>query len=816
MMAAEEELDMSKTLFNDGWICMYEQIEGRKGPRYIGPVTLPHDGMIALERSGEVTDGGHKGYFPNVRLLYSRRLFVPAEDAGKYIALQFDGVMRNARVHVNGSFAAQWGNGYQRAYVEIHPYLKYGEENEIIVEASTGNDSRWYTGAGIYRNVYLIVKEPLRFAQSGVKLRTADADEQIAALQAELPVVNGGFAGQTVETVITLRDAKGEAVCTDRRRVHVPGGESVTVSPRLYVKAPRLWSCESPELYDVEARIVAGDRVLDSESFRFGIRTLRMDPERGLCVNGRTVKLYGGCVHHDNGILGAAAFGAAEDRKIRLMKEAGYNAVRFSHGPMSEQLMDACDRYGLLVMDELTDIWHRSKTPGDQSMTFEREWPEMLRSMIDKAYDHPCVVMYSVGNEINVLGTRAGDDLGRRLVEAVRRLDPTRYVTSAVNGMVSMMGAPAVSDPEKAAAEAAEINAMLSQAMEQMSAMQCAEPVMEATREFSETLDVVGYNYAEDKQLLDTERFTNRMCVGSETFPRWIVKNWRMMAEHPNIIGDFNWTAWDYLGEAGIGKNGLTGEPTVGLYEGFPYKLANCGDIDIAGVRRPQSYYREMAVGLRAEPYIAVQHPDRYGKQIAMSPWSWTDCVSSWSWEGCEGRPVRVEVYGIGDEAELIVNGVSLGREPVPQENVGLENAYCTVFDAVYQPGRVEAVLYAAGREVGRAALVSAEPATELRVTAEPVMPWAADLRYYDVRLTDAAGVLKAHSDRAVRVTVEGAAVLQGFGSAAPLSLDSFVSGSFETYYGTAVLAIRPTGHGEVRVTVAADGCETVRITEMV
>lgn len=804
---------MSKVSFNDNWSFMYQYVQGNNKLFPSEQVTLPHDAVITLDRYAEQPNGNAKGFFPNTKLLYAKKFQVSEEMRGKYIALQFDGVYRNVHVMVNGNFAGKCNNGYQRFYVDIYPYLNYGGENEVTVEVSSGDDARWYTGTGIYRNVYLITAETVHLANGGVKVKTKEADKEMAVLEAKMTLVNDGFLPETVETITEIIDIDGKKVAVDRRKISIMGNGEAEETARIYLKTPKLWSVNTPNLYSCRVRVERDGIVLDETDFHIGIRTITLDPVRGFCINGENLKLYGGCIHHDNGIVGCAAFKAAEYRKVRLLKEAGYNALRFAHNPMSEELMDACDYYGVVVMDELSDTWDLSKTSEDHSKTFEDDWKQSVSSLIDKAYNHPCVVMYSVGNEIKELGMARGRELGRKLVNEFRKMDDSRYITSGVNGLVCMMPPATVTDPTQGNPE--EINAMMSQMMEQMGAMQCMDVVVEATREFSETLDIVGYNYAEDKQLLDTVKFTNRICVGSETFPKAIAKNWKLINENPNIIGDFSWTAWDYIGEAGIAKNGEKGDWTAGLYEGYPYKLANCGDFDIAGLRRTQSVYRECVIGARKIPYIAVVNPVRYGQKIDTTPWSWSDSVSSWSWDGFEGKPIEVEVYGVGDEVELIINGTSLGRKDIPQVSEGKINAYCTVFDVIYEPGTIEAVLYKNGEEQGRYQLATATDKIKLTIHDQNINmkdEWK-DLLYYEIHLTDENGIVKVNSDRKVKVIVEGDGKLQGFGTAAPISTENFGSGEFTTYYGKAVLAIRPIGDGEIRVCVETEGCETIEFT---
>ena len=799
---------MSKELFNSDWSFMYQLVEGNKKVCPPEKITIPHDAVIQLERYKEQSNGTAKGFFPNVKLLYAKKFYVKKEWKGKYICLQFDGVYQNAKVLINGNYAGQCENGYERFFVEIHPYLHYGEENEVVVEASSGDDSRWYTGAGIYRNVYLIISEQLHFAYGGIKISTKSASEQIAVLESKLHLMNGGFLPETVETLIEIIDTDGQLIAADRRRISLHGQDQAELVSRIYVNNPQLWDIDAPNLYKCNMYLLKDERVMDEDSFQIGIRTISVDPVHGLCINGKKVKLYGGCVHHDHGIIGSAAFKAAEERKVRILKEAGYNALRFSHNPMSQELLDACDRYGLVVMDELTDVWNCSKTADDHSKTFSATWKRQVSSMVDKAYNHPSVIMYSVGNEINELSHLSGKKLGREIVAEFRRLDHTRFITSGINALASMMFAPTVSDQTKVNTQ--ELNEMMTQMMDQISLIQCQDQMVDAMREFSECLDVVGYNYAEDKQLIDMGKYSNRICIGTETFPKSIAKNWKMMQEHPAIIGDFSWTAWDYLGETAIGKNGVTGEWTSGLYEGYPYKLANCGDIDIVGTRRPQSYYRECVVGKRKEPYISVVNPARYGQQIMITPWSWSDSISSWSWDGYEGKPIQVEVYGAGDWVELIVNGESKGRKKVPQVSKEKELAFCTVFDTVYSPGKIEAILYKMEQEVGRYEIISASKEICINVEnqSKEIKDELNDLLYFEISLRDENGILKPNCDREIYVTVTGGGMLQGLGCASPIGTEGFHENKCTTYYGKALLAIRPVQTGEIQITVQSEGCK--------
>lgn len=797
---------MERILLNSDWYFRYKMIGAKAVNISAQKINLPHDAVIGLDCS---EDGDRKkGFYPNVRMLYSKELYADPQWKGEYIALRFDGVYKNAKVFVNGSYAGGNRCGYDCFIIEIHALLKYGEKNLITVEADSAYDSRWYSGAGIYRNVYLLRGGNIHFCPGKVRLCTKEADEEEAVLETQLDIRNEDMLTHTVEAVIELRDKEGSLASVSRRTVTLKERDTTRASWRIYVDSPKLWSTEEPNLYTCTVKLMEGEETVDEEKVSTGIRTISLSRKKGFCVNGKNVRMYGGCIHHDNGILGSAAFKEAEYRKIRKMKEAGYNAIRCSHNPMSEELMAACDKYGVLVMAELTDMWYYRKSEDDFSGTFDADWKKSAEALVDVCFNHPCVVMYSVGNEIKEAGRTNGWMTCRKLVNAFRSLDGTRYITAGINGMLTVTpGSSAI--PEKKAQT--EINTLIFDLMEKINEMQCRDIVVEATKETGGILDIVGYNYAEDKQLLDMEKFTDWICVGSETFPKDIAKNWGLVKKYPNILGDFSWTSWDYLGEPGIGRNRGNVNKAGDIYEVFPYKMANCGDFDITGYRRPQSFYRECVVGHRTDPYLAVRNMEHNAAGAIKTPWSWTDAVSSWSFKGHEGETAQVEVYGIGDEAELIVNGQSIGRKAIRQVTEGKLLAGVTVFDTVYEPGYVEAVLYRAGKEAGRYRVDTAADELEIRICEEQNNEWG-DIRFFTVSLTDKNGALKTDCDRQIKVSVDGAGVLQGFGSALTTSTENFVLGEYTTFYGRAQLAVRPCGEGEIKVKAEACGAQPVEI----
>ncbi len=807
---------MIRESFNDGWefrprVNPFAELGGVTAAYQ--PVTLPHDAMIGQPRAAAdgpaAREGAAAAYFPGGAFEYRKVFAVPEEHRGRRIFLEFEGVYRDAMVYVNGDYAGQRPYGYSLFRIDAGRFLRFGADNEIRVEARAHRDARWYTGAGIYRDTWLLSGGLVRIGPDGVRVTTPDIDTERAVVEVATRVENDSVAISSADIATEVRDADGNVVAADTAPVSVLPGEPATVRQRLYVRSPALWGPDSPALYTASVTLAGDDGAADAETVTFGIRSLQLDPDRGLRVNGKTVKLRGACVHHDNGVLGAATFPRAEERRVEILRDAGFNAIRMSHYPMSRAMLDACDRLGVLVMDEAFDMWTGAKSDFDYSLDFAQWWERDIEAMVAKDVNHPSVILYSIGNEIPETGSPAGAAWGRKLAEKVRALDGTRFVTNAVNGMLAVLGDLAALRAQ--ASEGAGINTLMADAGDAMNAISASELVSRRTAESFSVLDVAGVNYAEARYALDRELFPNRVIVGSETFPTRIDGNWRLVKQYGHVIGDFTWTGWDYLGEAGIGR------PQYATADGrrpdfaapFPHLLAGCGDIDITGYRRPASYYREIVFGLRSRPYLAVQRPEHHGQAFTGSPWAWSDSVASWSWPGSEGAPVTVEVYSDADEVELLVNGRSLGRQPA-----GQERRFRAEFEAVYEPGELVAVAYAGGAETGRDRLRSAAGPVLLRAEADrPVIAAdGGDLAYVVLTLTDPSGTGCTAADRPVRVEVSGAGVLLGFGSANPSTEERFDAAERRTYDGRALAVLRPAGPGKIRLTACAAGCDPAEV----
>ncbi|WP_433675055.1 glycoside hydrolase family 2 TIM barrel-domain containing protein [Microbacterium gorillae] len=790
---------MIRIPFHDGWSVgpKLGAFESRTAATASVPVTLPHDALRNLPRSAESGQGVHAGYIPGGVFEYARSFDVPREWADKTVRIEFEGVYRDATVFVNGDFAAHEPNGYTAFVVDADPFLRFGEENTLTVEARVHRDSRWYTGGGIYRPVHLVVADPVHIALDGTTATTTDIDADRAIVEIATIVENGTRHTATRRVRWSIVDADGAAVATGDAPITVLPGEQATARLRVPVAQPRLWGPDSPYLYRLRTELTdAAGAVIDEDETPLGIRRLQLDAARGLRINGETVDLRGACIHHDNGPLGAISVADAEQRRVRRLKEAGFNAIRSAHNPASRALLDACDREGMLVMDELTDVWTKSKTAFDSSIGFDERWRCDVAALVAKDRSHPSVVLYSIGNEILELATPHGATWSRRLAEEFRRLDPTRFVTNGINGIIANLG-------HLAEIAAADPNTMMADMGERMALMNASAFITDSIEESAAVLDVVGFNYADSRYDLDAELFPNRVIVGSETFPDRIASLWADVRRLPHVIGDFTWTGWDYIGEAGIGRVDYTDAPgyePTGTAGPFPYLLAACGDIDITGHRLPASFYREIAYGLRTEPTIAVHRPQHHGRPVAKTPWSWDDVVSSWSWDVAPGSPVTVDVYADAEEVDLLLDGVSIGRSAV-----GSPRALIARFETTYRRGELTAVAYRDHVEIGRSSLRSAADPV-LVVRAEHAEMAADGLGYVEIAIADADGVLLCDADRLVSVTVSGGS-LAGLGSGRARTEESFGADAVTTFDGRALAIVRadPTAD-QVRISVTADG----------
>jgi beta-galactosidase len=732
-----------------------------------GDVVGPFDRQAEGKTATGFTVGG-EGW-------YRKRFRLAAPTPGR-VEVLFEGVYMDSEVWLNGHRVGAHTNGYTPFAYDLTPHLSPSGENVLAVRVrNLGRNSRWYSGSGIYRHVWLdVLPEAARIQRWGVGVVT----QRLSDAGAELAITTRlEAAGPDVSLTSRIRDEHGRVVW------EASAPASAELRQTLALSAPRLWSPQSPSLYVLESELRRGGALLDSVETAFGVRIASFDAERGMSLNGAPIKLRGGCIHHDNGLLGAAAFDAAEARKVALLKARGYNALRPSHNLFSPAFLAACDHLGMMVIEETFDAWREPKLPQDYSTAFEADWRADLAAIVLSVRNHPSVVMYSIGNEIPGRNTPEGVETQWRLANEVHRLDPTRPVTAAINGFPGALLTP--SDPTARAGAGGVPD--------------------HASAVF---LDVVGYNYKLADYEADRRQFPQRILFGSESFPEELFAIWDLTERTPWLIGDFVWTAMDYLGEAGIGGSTLA-PATMNkamatlMPPGWPWMNAFCGDIDLIGNQKAPSFARDVAWGL-SPLEIAVQRPPPEGKQDVARRWGWSDELQSWTWPGAEGKPLVVRVYTVGDRVELRLNGAVAGAKPVTPAD--LKQAELKV---PYAPGVLEAVAFRGGAEIGRRRLVTVGAPAAVRLRPERPTGGAArgDLSYVAVEILDAQGRLTPEVARDVRIAVAGPAELIGFGSANPLATGSLQAPVARTWNGRALAILRGTGRpGRVRLEARSAG----------
>ena len=815
---------MKKQKFNQNWIftigsgSSLDALAG--GNNTAKQVTLPHDASIGRERNPEEPNGSGNGFFREESYVYTKTFSMNADDKDKNVYLEFEGVYQNAFVYVNNSFAGKCPYGYSNFYVDITKYLNYNEPNALKVVVENGVPSgRWYTGGGIYRDVNLMIAGRLHLVPDSVQLAAIEVEDDQAIIRAKSTIAYTGIGIREITLCTELMDAEGNVVAADEMSVTVEEHSEQEYQQKMYVPNPNRWDAENPYLYTYRTYIKENDSVIDEETRTFGIRKLQLDTKHGLRVNGKVVKLRGGCIHHDNGIIGTAEFTHSAEARVKKLKETGFNAIRSAHYPMSRKLLEACDKYGMYVMDEYSDVWVSTKVEFDYSTQMTEWWEHDIENLVKKDYNHPCVIMYSIGNEIPEAGNKFDVQWGKKLADKLRSLDDTRYTTNSLNLLLAIMNDLPKLMAQNAAAQAAantekdqpqEINSMMNNLGAMMAQFMASDFAAEKVKEACAQVDITGYNYAAARYEIDGKLFPNRILVGSETNPPDLDKNWELVEKLPYVIGDFDWTAWDYIGETGIGKINYTDQQSMGFYALYPCKIAYCGDINILGNRRPISYWRELIWGLRKAPYIAVQLPQHYGEPQSTTQWSMSDAVRSWNWNGYEGKPVKVEVYAAADEVELLINGQSVERK-----KVGETKKYITIFDTTYHAGKVEVIAYSDGKECGRDEILTASDEVVIAAKADRTQIPAdgSDIAYIDICMQDASGILNPNADKAVSISLDGPGEIMGYGSADPESEENYYDTVAKAYEGKLRAAVRGTGEtGKIVVTLSADGLESVKV----
>ena len=790
---------MKATSLLTGWTCRHL---GDTAPGK--PVTLPHDAMLAEPRTALSAGGTNTGWYEGYDYEYQRTLTVPENELADTHILEFEGVYHNAEVWLNGQKAAFRPYGYTNFYVDCAPYLHAGEnELRVIARNADQPNSRWYSGAGIYRPVQLWTARGAYIALNGVKIRTLSL--QPAVVEVRVKTTAPGTVRLMVDDLPAVQqESDGEAVFT------------------LTLDNARLWTPETPNLYTCRVSF-ADDGVTET----FGVRKVEWGTD-GFLLNGKRYIIQGACIHHDNGLLGAVCDPDAVARKVRLLKENGYNAIRSAHNPCSKALLTECDRQGMLVMDEYIDHWYIHKTEHDYVDYFNDWWHQDLTDMVEKDCNHPCVVLYSTGNEVSETAQKRGIALTKEMTDFLHGLDDSRPVTCGVNiffNFLSSIGFGVYSD-EKAKKEAeraekakqrgektSKKKAVGSQFFNNLAGLLGDEFMKRGatlhgcdvkTRDAFANMDIAGYNYGIYRYKRDLKKYPQRLILGSETFCNDAYKFRELAKQEPRLVGDFVWAGMDYLGEVMVGSWEYADYAET--FDGGPgWVSAGSGRIDLTGKPLGEALYTRVALEADNGPYIAVCPVNHTGDRHSPSAWKMTNAMPSWSWTGCEERKANVEVYARAARVELVLNGHTVGSKT-------LKNDCLARFSIPYESGTLEAVSYdAADHEMGRCKLQSAGGTTRLTLDAEEPTVKPGHLCYIRLRYTDENGITKPLARGSIQVQVRGG-TLVGLGSACPFNKHSYLDSETDTYYGEALAIVR-MGDGDAMTIAASDGEYSAELT---
>jgi len=733
-----------------------EDLPASEGKKQIGPFSEDSPGKGS---TGHVLGG--TGW-------YRKTFTLDQSSEGKKVQILFDGVYMNSEVWINGQSLGIHPYGYTPFYYDLTPHLKpAGEPNILAVKVNNnGKNSRWYSGSGIYRHVDLVVTDQVHIPIWGISVSTPEVNKEKATVKFNIDVANGtNESGKLVVTTQIILPGKPENIkaITTIDPFEKGGAEQI-----FEINNPSLWSPESPYLYQAITDVSFNGKIVDQQTTTFGIRSIEFSAEKGFLLNGEKVLLKGGCMHHDNGPLGSATIDRAEERRVELMKKFGFNAIRTSHNPPSRQFLDACDRLGVLVIDEAFDQWQRPKNPEDYNLYFDKWHQRDLEAMVLRDRNHPSVIFWSIGNEINERVDSSGIEIMKNLSAIVKKIDSTRPVTEAI---CFFWDHPTYK--------------------------------WESTNTAFSLLDVGGYNYQWREYENDHKIAPSRLMMGTESFPKEAFENWQMVEKHPYVIGDFVWTSMDYLGESGIGHSSVKKDSKDQFSMDWPWYNAYCGDIDICGFKKPQSYYRDV-VWKVSNLEMAVHSPIPSGMKELVSMWGWSDEQQSWNWTGNEGQKLQVNVYSNYPEVRLEMNGKIIGTKPVSEET-----KLTATFEVPYEAGELKTIALKDGKEMETKVLKTTGNPAKIRLTADrsEIKASRNDLSYVTVEVVDETGALIPNANLPIQFKVEGAGELAAVENGNPADMKSFRAPQVTSFNGRCLVILRPNGtSGEIKLKAESAG----------
>ena len=779
---------MREIPFNLGW---QRTIGDRWSHQSPCVVDLPDDYIHTLPRHPDAPGRGMVGFFPSENAEYSHSLTLPENFRGTLL-LYLDGAYEKAEIFVDYNFVHSHPYGYTGDFSDLARWVKKGTQTLRIATSCQHPASRWYTGGGLYRGAVLYEAGKV-YIHPWDAFVTTHVEKQQATIQVDVNITNRGAATSGKLTASLSTDSAPDQILSNETiSCSLEEGTS-SLHFQLMLHQPELWSLENPFLYRLSLSIHTAEDI-DTHQVIFGIRTIEIDPQRGFRLNGHTIKLRGGCIHHDNGFLGAAAFPRSEERKIELLKSAGFNAIRTAHNPPSTSLLNACDRLGMLVLDESFDCWCVGKTPMDYHQSFEKWWDYDTAAMIRRDRNHPCIFCYSIGNEIIEFdGASDGILWGKRQADLIRSLDPTRPITSGIN--------MACGRPEKY--------------YDNMNYQQMAYDMAhtdgiyngqdfwgKSTEKGIANLDIAGYNYMYNRYTSDRKKYPTRIIMGTETMPFYAYENMLAVQNNPQVIGDFVWVAMDFLGEAGMGGIVWGTEPPKQMpFEGWPWLSSYQGDLDMTGWRRPINYYRNIVWGMDQGIHLFSRHPKHAYEQFYGNGWHWEYVLPTWTYEDeWVQKDTAVVAYANCDEVIFLLNDKLVAR--VKPER------YIARAIIPYEPGTLCAIALKNGQEIATDSLQSAGAPYTIRLSADRTVLRAdgMDLSYIRAELIDEKGVVCFTSQKEITVTVYGAGKLVGVGSGNPKTEESYILPTRQTFEGSITAAIRSeTQGGDILVSFVAD-----------
>jgi beta-galactosidase len=787
---SKESALQRERLFDSEWRFIRDSVAGAEQPGYDDSqwrlLDLPHDWSIEdlpagdsiigpfSKKSGGPMNGASTGHTIGGTGWYRKSFTLNNDDKDKLISVYFEGAYMETDVWVNGNYIGNHKHGYTSFYFDITNHCKApGEKNVIAVRVmNSGQNSRWYSGSGIYRHVKMIVTNPVHISQWGVKVTTPQVAETEASVNITTAVANERADKASVKILTRIMDAENHIVAESENPLSINENKEAIDSHLIAVKSPKHWSIDSPYLYKAEVTVLVNDKVEDISTTDFGIRTIHFSAANGFMLNGEKMELKGGCFHHDNGILGAAVIDRAEERKVELLKSAGFNAVRCSHYPPSEKFLETCDRLGMLVIDEAFDMWQKPKNKDDYHLFFDEWWERDLSSIILRDRNHPSIILWNLGNEIEERADSSGVELMKKFRTVINKFDSTRLLTLAVN---EFWDHPGRKWPQTAPAFA--------------------------------RVDVGGYNYQWWQYEPDHQQFPNRIMLGTESVPIHAFQNWQLVEKYPYVIGNFVWTAMDYLGESGIGHTACEekGKKDSQL-QPWPWFNANCGDIDLIGNKKPQSYYRDV-VWRRTKIEMAVHAPFIQGCKEFVSYWGWPDEQQSWTWPSNEGKMMDINVYSRFTKVRLLLNGKMIAEK-------NTDSLLTAKFQLPFAPGELKAAAIEAGKETASVVLFTAgiPQRLNLKVDRQQIKNSRNDLAYVTVEVLDDKNNVVPYANLPVEFSITGAGEIAAVGNANPSDMASFHKSKCNTYRGRCLMVVRPKGAaGDIILEAKAEGLPPIK-----